>query len=135
MGFLQSALGLNPVGLTDLLRGQDNEIRLQIDSDSRGLHVSFVRCWAGQGSKAVRLPVYLVVGSEAGMAEADALCKEGDMIISGGCVMRAMDGSDTCTTARSYPISPNMWHCRATKANGAHSDCRATALATCLKSK
>jgi len=88
-----------------------------------------------QAAPAVHLPVYRVTPGEYSTNEGGASCKTGDLLLGGGCNGRDTLGSETCMVERDYPISQYTWYCRARKANGNHSECRATAFAICLKSQ
>jgi hypothetical protein len=82
----------------------------------------------------VRLPIYKVTPGENGANEGGASCATGDQLIGGGCNGRDAAGTETCMVERNYPISATTWYCRSRKANGTHSECRATPFAVCLKS-
>jgi hypothetical protein len=89
---------------------------------------------AYMAATAVRLPIYKVTPGESGGNETGASCNTGDVLIGGGCNGRDALGTETCMVERNYPISSVAWYCRSRKANGMHTECRATAFAVCLKS-
>lgn len=82
----------------------------------------------------LRLPIYWV--SNTGTGDLTAVCRTGDQLLSGGCVV---GGNDGCYVQRSYPIlSPptgqSGWHCREVDRTNGTACANLTVLSLCLKS-
>lgn len=83
-------------------------------------------------ANAARLPVYWT--TEVGTGDVTALCRRGDQLLSGGCVV----SGDTCYVQRTYPIivaatGQSGWHCRELDRVSGAACANLTVLSLCLK--